>query len=150
MNNIVIGVGAVVLRGNRILLVKRGHSPCKDYWAIPGGRIEFGESLYKAAIRELYEETRIRAKPVGIIWIDEILPNEYMDSKEHYLLIDILVEPLDDSKPVPGSDAVDAEFFELDNPPKPLTKSTRRFIDYLKNILETGDIRSKLLPVREV
>ncbi len=150
MSNIIIGVGAVLLRENKILLVKRGHSPCKDYWAIPGGRIEFGESIYRAAVRELYEETGIMAKPIGIIWVDEILPHEYRDNKKHYVLIDVLVEPLDDSEPTPGSDAVDARFFELDNLPEPLTKSTRRFIDYLKNILETGDIRDKLLPVREI
>ena len=69
---IIVGVGAVVLQDNKVLLVKRLNEPCKGCWAIPGGRVEFGEDLGEAAKRELFEETNIDAEPLGVIWVTSV------------------------------------------------------------------------------
>ncbi|MDC0422363.1 NUDIX domain-containing protein [Hellea sp.] len=53
--------GIVCFKDDEILLVRRGNPPRKGEWSIPGGKIEFGESETKAALRELYEETGIKA-----------------------------------------------------------------------------------------
>jgi mutator protein MutT len=52
-----VGVGAVVIDGNSVLLVKRGHAPLKGEWSLPGGAVEIGETLEAALIREVREET---------------------------------------------------------------------------------------------
>jgi len=54
-------VGIVCIRGDNVLLIKRGKPPRMGQWSIPGGRIEKGESELQAAARELFEETSIRA-----------------------------------------------------------------------------------------
>jgi len=53
----VVGVGAVILDGDRVLLVKRGHAPLKGEWSLPGGTVELGETLHAAVVREVREET---------------------------------------------------------------------------------------------
>jgi 8-oxo-dGTP diphosphatase len=53
----VVGVGAVVVDGDRVLLVKRGHPPLKGEWSLPGGTVELGETLEAALAREVLEET---------------------------------------------------------------------------------------------
>ena len=65
-----VGVGAVVLREGRVLLVRRGVAPAQGLWAIPGGGLELGESLRAAAEREILEETgiTIRAKEAFYIF----------------------------------------------------------------------------------
>jgi 8-oxo-dGTP diphosphatase len=57
-----VGVGAVVIRDNKILLIKRGIAPSKGLWAIPGGNLELGETLREAAEREIMEETGVLIK----------------------------------------------------------------------------------------
>jgi mutator protein MutT len=52
-----VGVGAVILDGDRVLLVKRGHAPLKGEWSLPGGSVELGETLELALAREVLEET---------------------------------------------------------------------------------------------
>ncbi len=129
---VIVGVGAVVLYDNTILLVKRKYEPCRKCWAIPGGHLEYGETIKEAAARELFEETRIKARPIGIVWVDEILPDKYKAEK-HFVLIDVYMEPLDKPpKPIPGSDALDAGFYDLSNPPEPVTKTTLKLLKYIK------------------
>lgn len=108
-------VGAVLLRGDSILLVKRGSPPALGRWSLPGGVIEPGERIGDAARRELREETGIDAEPLGVLWV---LNNVVMDRggrvKYHYVIVDVLFNP--DSlkgEPKPGSDAVDLKWFPL-------------------------------------
>ncbi len=54
----VVGVGAVVLDGDRVLLIKRGHEPLKGQWSLPGGSVEIGETLETAIAREVLRGNR--------------------------------------------------------------------------------------------
>lgn len=105
----ITAVGAVVLRNNNILLVKRGYPPAKGKWSIPGGVIEAGEDIYEAAMRELNEETGLNAKPLGIIWIyNNIVRDDDGRIHYHYVILDVLFDPLTiDGVLRPGGDAVD-------------------------------------------
>lgn len=133
LSNIVVGVGAVILIGGKILLIRRANSPYKGYWSIPGGRVEYGESIAKAVVRELREETGIEAKPICIIYVTEILPNTCSDCFEHIVIIDFLMEPLStDVKAL--SDATDAKLFDLNDLPWELTKHTRALLNILINV----------------
>ncbi len=153
MNKVLsVGIGAVVIdRENRILLVKRGHPPGEGYWAVPGGHLEYGEHIIDACLRELKEETGVTGKPLGIIWVDEIVPGDYPDCDEHFVLIDLLVEPYESSV-VPGSDALDAGFYDLDHPPSPLTPPTSRLIRFIRKNIVRGEhaldsLRKYVLPL---
>ena len=57
-----VGVGAIIIEGDRVALVRRGHAPLAGEWSIPGGVLEVGETLRQAAIREALEETGLRVE----------------------------------------------------------------------------------------
>ncbi len=128
----IIGVGAVVLDGNKILLVKRGNEPYKGYWAIPGGIQRVNESLKDAALRELEEETGIKGVVEAIFWVDEIIERDDRGIKYHYVIIDLLVRPL--SKDIrPSSDVLDARWFDINEALKAkVTKTTYNLLLHLK------------------
>jgi 8-oxo-dGTP diphosphatase len=86
-----VGVGALIIKGTRILLVERGTQPLKGYWSIPGGLVEVGERLNDAIIREVREETGLDVKPIKVIEIFErILRDPQAVPEYHYVLIDYL------------------------------------------------------------
>ena len=88
-----VGVGAIVIRDGRILLVKRGSSPGKGLWAPPGGLVELGETVREAAEREILEETgiTIRAKE-AFYTFDFIDRDKEGKIKYHYVIIDFLAD----------------------------------------------------------
>ena len=55
----IVAVGAVILDGDRVLLVQRGQEPLKGEWSLPGGAVELGETLEEALVREVREETSL-------------------------------------------------------------------------------------------
>ncbi len=59
----IIGVGAVVIDGTKVLLVRRGHEPLKGEWSLPGGAVELGETLQQGVVREVLEETGPGGRP---------------------------------------------------------------------------------------
>jgi 8-oxo-dGTP diphosphatase len=66
-----ISVGLVVWRADEVLLIRRANPPYQGCWSIPGGKVEFGETLHEAALRELKEETGIEAAIEGLIDVFE-------------------------------------------------------------------------------
>ena len=110
-----IGVGAVVLEGDKVLLVRRGREPRAGKWSIPGGLVELGERLENAVKRELYEETRIRGEPREVLRIDEYVERDREGGvRYHYVLIEYLVDPLDPlERAEAGEDATEVGVFEL-------------------------------------
>jgi 8-oxo-dGTP diphosphatase len=68
-------VGVVCLRGAEVLLIRRGTPPRLNQWSLPGGRLEWGETLQVAALRELKEETSVDAELLGLIdVVDGVFP----------------------------------------------------------------------------
>jgi mutator protein MutT len=87
----VLGVGAVILDGDRVVLVKRAHEPLKGRWSLPGGAVEVGETLEAALIREVAEETglEIRVGPVVEV-LDRIHLTEDRRVEFHFVIVDYL------------------------------------------------------------
>lgn len=105
-----LGVGAVVFKDDRVLLVLRSNPPAQHQWAIPGGKVELGETLREAAEREVLEETgiAIRAgKPVYTF--DAIDRDDAGRVRYHYVIVDLDAEYLS-GDPVPDDDARDARW----------------------------------------
>ena len=105
-------VGVVVLRGEEVLLVRRGTAPRLGQWSLPGGRIEWGETAEAAALRELTEETGVEAELLGLIEVLDALFTSRTtgETTRHYVLIDFAARWLS-GEPVAGDDAAEARFF---------------------------------------
>lgn len=109
----VVGVGAVVFREDRVLLIKRGNPPRAGQWSLPGGGQEIGETVEEAIRREVLEEAGTALTRVELLdVVDAITRDEDGKIRWHYTLVDFLAEAVDD--PVPGSDAVAAAWLSRD------------------------------------
>ena len=107
-------VGVVCLRGDDVLLIRRGSPPRLGEWSLPGGRLEWGEVLEAAALRELREETGVEAELLGLIdvvdgWFPATAPG---DEDRHYVLVDYAARWLS-GEPRAGDDAARAAFHPL-------------------------------------
>jgi 8-oxo-dGTP diphosphatase len=90
----IVGVGAVVLDGDRVLLVKRAHEPLKGEWSLPGGAVELGETLEKAIAREVREETGLDVDVGPMVDVlDRLRYDPDGRVKYHYVLVDFLCRP---------------------------------------------------------
>ncbi|MCG6909927.1 MAG: NUDIX hydrolase [Deltaproteobacteria bacterium] len=106
-----VAVGAVVIHNNRILLVKRGKAPAREEWAIPGGSVELGETLQKAAEREIQEETGITIKALEVIYSFDAIVKKGDRIRFHYVILDLAAAYVA-GEPQAGSDALDADWFD--------------------------------------
>jgi 8-oxo-dGTP diphosphatase len=80
-----LSVSAAIFRGDKILLVRRARSPAKGYYSLPGGRVEFGETLHAALHREVREETALVVDIVGLAGWREVVPEA--SGFGHYLIM---------------------------------------------------------------
>ena len=103
-------VGVVCLRGDSVLLIRRGTPPRLGEWSLPGGRIEPGERAVDAALRELREETGVEAEITGLI---DVVDGLFPEAGRHYVLIDYAARWVS-GEPVAGDDALEARFVALD------------------------------------
>jgi ADP-ribose pyrophosphatase YjhB (NUDIX family) len=110
----VVGVGAVVLDGDRVLLIKRGHEPLKGQWSLPGGSVEIGETLEAAIAREVCEETGLDIEVGPIVEVlDRITRDAGGNVEHHFVLVDFVCRPT--GGVLHGaSDADDAEWVSLE------------------------------------
>lgn len=86
-----LGVGAIIVRDSRVLLVRRGNPPLQGEWSIPGGLVETGETTREAVVREIREETGLKIEPVSLVEVFErILRDTEAKVQYHFVLIDYL------------------------------------------------------------
>jgi mutator protein MutT len=111
-----VAVGAVAIDGDRILLIRRGRGPAAGTWSVPGGRVELGETLHEAVVREVAEETGLRVVVERFLgWVERIDDALHEDAG-HFVILDFVVTVLEpDEAPVAGDDAVEALWLPLDD-----------------------------------
>ncbi len=80
-----LAVSAAIFRDDKILLVRRARSPAKGFYSLPGGRVEFGETLHVALHREVGEETALKIEIAGLAGWREVLPETA--GSGHYLIM---------------------------------------------------------------
>ncbi|MCU4184680.1 NUDIX domain-containing protein [Acidiferrimicrobium sp. IK] len=103
-------VGAVAVDAGRLLLVRRGRGAAQGRWSVPGGRVEHGETLAEAVVRELAEETGLEALCDGLVgWV------EIIEGDDHYVVLDFAVTVLSPDDPVAGDDAAEAAWVPLED-----------------------------------
>ena len=105
-------VGAVVFRRTDVLLVQRDSEPNRGRWSVPGGALEFGETVEEAAVRETLEETGVTVKPVRAFDVRDYIERRGERIRWHYVLVDVLCAYVR-GEPAHGSDARDARFIPV-------------------------------------
>jgi len=106
-----VGVGAIIVEGGRVLLIKRGKAPLLGEWSIPGGMLELGETLRQGAEREALEETGLVVRATDLLGVfDRIVPDETQRTLYHYVLIDFLCQEISGDM-LAGGDASDTRWF---------------------------------------
>jgi ADP-ribose pyrophosphatase YjhB (NUDIX family) len=109
-----VGVGALIFRGDSILLVKRGKPPREGQWSIPGGIQHTGETVFEAARREVREETNLEVEIKEIVAVvDSIVRDETGQVKYHYTLVDVMAE-CNEGDARAGDDAAEVAWVPLD------------------------------------
>jgi len=128
-NRPIVGVGAVVFRDDRVLLIKRGKPPRMGDWSLPGGMQEIGETVFEAAAREVREETGVMISDIALIdVVDSITRDDDARVQFHYTLVDVVAK-WRSGEPAGGSDAMHAEFMSFDEVSKiVLWRETQRII----------------------
>jgi 8-oxo-dGTP diphosphatase len=90
----VVGVGAVVIKDGKVLLIKRGKEPLRGRWLVPGGTVELGETLREAVIREVREETGLDVVPLEMLTVVDHIDRPEGRVLHHYVIVDYLCEPV--------------------------------------------------------
>jgi 8-oxo-dGTP diphosphatase len=101
-------VGAIAVADDQLLMIRRGRGPAQGAWSVPGGRVERGETLAEAVVRELREETSLSGVCDSLVGVAERLDDEH-----HYVILDYQVTILDGPDPVAGDDAAEAAWIPL-------------------------------------
>ena len=109
-----VGVGAVIVDGDRVLLVRRGHAPLKGEWSLPGGAVELGETLEAALTREILEETSLHVSVEQLVdVVDRVHYAPGGRVEYHYVVVDYLCTP-QSTAPTSGSDADEVKWVKRD------------------------------------
>jgi mutator protein MutT len=109
----VVGVGAVVVEGDAVVIVRRAREPLKGQWSVPGGAVELGETLGAAVAREVREETGLDVEVGPVVEVlDRIRVDEDGRPRFHYVLVDFVCRRVG-GQLAAGSDAAAATWATL-------------------------------------
>ena len=124
-----VGVGAIIVEGGRVALIKRGQAPLLGEWSIPGGMLELGETVRQGVEREALEETGLVVRATELLGaFDRVVLDDAKRVQYHYVLIDFLCARVSGDLHAAG-DAADARWFTADEISKlPLPDDTARVI----------------------
>ncbi len=106
----VLGVSTLVRRDGKVLLVRRGRPPSAGLWSLPGGKVEFGERLEAAAIREIREETAIDIDRLERIDMAEIITRDADGTAEWHAVLVVFAGRYAGGEPQAGDDAAEARW----------------------------------------
>ncbi|MFA5364736.1 MAG: NUDIX hydrolase [Candidatus Bathyarchaeia archaeon] len=138
-NQPIVGIGIVIVKNGKLVLIKRGAQPALGEWSFPGGVVELGETVRDAAVREAKEECGLDVELVTGLPMDvyDILDtDEKLQLRFHYVLLQFLAKPKNGVL-APKSDVTDAKWVPLDEVESyELTESVRSFFIKHRNELE--------------
>lgn len=108
MDRPLVAVGGLISEDGKFLLVKRSKPPNAGTWAIPGGKVEYGETVQEALKREIMEETGLQVEPEKVVALVQIIKEGF-----HYVIFDFSCKVIG-GKLEASSDAKDSKFFSLE------------------------------------
>ncbi len=111
----VLGVSVACWRGDEVLLVLRGKAPAKGLWSLPGGHVELGEHLTDAALRELFEETAVRAEINGLATARDIIGHNAGGSVSSHYVIAVFKAHWLAGEAIAGDDAAAVQWRRFDD-----------------------------------
>jgi mutator protein MutT len=112
-----VGVGGVLIRDGKVLLIRRGKPPLYGRWVVPGGTVELGESLEQALVREMREETGLEVVPLEVLTVFDRIERDGDRVVYHYVIVDYLCRWLGGEARA-ASDALEAAWAALDDLPR--------------------------------
>jgi len=129
----IVGIGAVIVKDNKVLLIKRAGEPGRGLWSIPGGLVELGEKIKDAVRREVKEETGLDVKVDKIADVTEIITRDDNGKiKYHFVIVDFFAIPLG-GELRPSSDALETKWVEFKELKKyHLTETVEKLFKKLK------------------
>ncbi|CAO3436004.1 NUDIX hydrolase [Azospirillum argentinense] len=109
-----VGVGAVVWRGDRVLLIRRGRPPRMGQWSLPGGAQSVGETVFETAVREVLEETGLHVVPTEVVTVvDAMTLDDTGAVQYHYTIVEVAAES-PEGEAVCADDALEARWATID------------------------------------
>jgi ADP-ribose pyrophosphatase YjhB (NUDIX family) len=133
----IIGIGAVIVHRNRMLLVRRATEPLKGEWSVPGGMLELGEKLRDGVRREVLEETGLKVEPGDVLDVfDSIFRDEKGRTQYHYVLIDYLCR-LVSGEAQAGSDVSEVRWVQEDE------LAAMELRDSIEQVMRKGFLRAQ-------
>lgn len=106
----IVGVGAIIIRDGRVLLVRRANEPNRGQWSIPGGIVELGETLAQAASREAWEECQVEVEGGQVVAAFDLIDRDRAGRiRYHFVLLDLLTRYIG-GEPIAGTDALEVRW----------------------------------------
>ena len=132
-----VAIGAIVFKDSKVLLVRRGKPPAEDLWAIPGGRVEIGETLQEATEREILEETGITIRALEPVFTFDVIDQDAKGrTRYHYVIIDLAADYIS-GEPRAGDDASAARWVSSEELAS--MKVSSKTLQLLKTQFDFGD-----------